>query len=33
MEWIIAAVVFYIIYKVMVKDRNLEFWKLAQATE
>ena len=34
MEWvIIGAVVFFIIYKVIVKDGNLEFWKLAQATE
>jgi hypothetical protein len=33
MEWIIAAVVIFIIYKVIVKDGNLDFWKLVQSSE
>ncbi|MDP6426338.1 MAG: hypothetical protein QF443_05055 [Dehalococcoidia bacterium] len=34
MEWLIGAVVFFIIYyKFLVKRGSLEFWKLIQATE
>jgi len=33
MEWIIPVVVIFFIYKVIVKDGNLEFWKLVQSCE